>query len=90
MLISIECIGTMFILLALGRRLCFNRIFVVALILILSGSMNTFSGRRPVLWKQSALCLAPVLDVQPVSSIPDLFLIFLFNFAAILFCNFEG
>ncbi len=80
----------MFILLALGRRLCFNHILFVTLILVLSGSMNTFLDRRPVLWKQSTSCSAPALYVQPVSSIPDLFLIFLFNFAAILFCNFEG
>jgi hypothetical protein len=79
----------MFISLALGHRLCFNCIFFYALILVLSGSMNTFSDGRPMLWKQSALCLAPASNVQPVFSIPDGFLIFLFHFAAILFCNFE-
>jgi hypothetical protein len=91
MLISVEWrFGTILILLALGRRLCFNRIFFDALILVLSGSMNTFSDGRPVPWKQSASCSAPTPDVQPVSSIPDWFLIFCFHFAAILFCNFEG
>jgi hypothetical protein len=91
MLISVEWrFGTMFILLALGYRLCFNRIIFDALILVLSGSMNTFSDGRPVLWKQSTLRLAPAPNVQPVSNIQDWFLIFLFRFAAILFCNSEG
>jgi hypothetical protein len=80
----------MFILLALGRRLCFNRILFVALIFVMSRSMNTFSDGRPVSWKQSSLCLAPTTNVQPVSSIPDLFFDFLFYFAAVLFYIFEG
>ncbi len=56
MLISIECrFGPMFISLASGRRLCFNCILFVALILVLSGSMNTFlNGRRlpPLPWAE--------------------------------------
>jgi hypothetical protein len=91
MLISVEWrFGTMFILLALGRRLCFNCIFFYALILVLSGSINTFSDGRPVLWKQSMSCSVSAPNVQPVSSMLNWFLTFHFHFAAILFCNFEG
>ncbi len=89
-LISIEHrFGTMFISLALGHRSCFNHILFVALILVLSGSMNTFLDGRPVSWKQSELCLAPAPNVQPVDSIPDLFFNFLFHFCSNFFCNFE-
>ncbi len=61
-----------------------NHILFVALIFVLSGSMNTFSDGRLVSWKQSASCLAHVPNVQPVSSIPGLFFNFLFHFAAIV------
>jgi hypothetical protein len=77
----------MLISLASHQRLCFSRILLVAFIFVLSGSMNTFLDGRLVLWKQSALCLAPAPNVQPMSRIPDLFFSFLFHFAAILFCH---
>jgi hypothetical protein len=46
-LIIVECrFGMMFILLSSGRRLCFNCILFVALILILSGSTKNLLGQE--------------------------------------------
>jgi hypothetical protein len=71
-LISIECrLGTMFISLASGCRLCFNHISFVALIFVLSGSTNTFRtggrchGNNPRhVWHPRQMCsLCPVYQI---------------------------
>jgi hypothetical protein len=75
----------MFILLASGQRLCFSHILLVALIFVLSGSMNTFLDGRPMLWDQSTSCSAPTPNVHPISRTPDL--VFSFFFILQLFCS---
>ncbi len=88
MLTSAECSpGTIFISLAPSRNLFFISIFLVARILDLSGSMNTFADGWPVSSIALVSCLAATPDVAPVSMIPICwFATFHAHFAAILFC----
>ena len=88
-LINVECkFGTMFILLASGRRLCLNCILRVALIVVLSGSMKIFSNGEPVSMNKSMSFSAPAPDEHPVSRILVLLLIFCFRFSLILFLGY--